>query len=134
VQRKQHRLHRKRQGEKKKRKGVKFSKSQKNSSTFNSTIVTSGPNTDLINTPIEECTPLSSIPGSLLVTSAGLGFEGAVVVVGDYYYNHKTREIEKRMSKRKIGKVDVSHETPERNIKWKVGPDLKDNNTSSLST
>jgi hypothetical protein len=30
-----------------------------------------------------------------------LGFEGAIVIVGDYYYSHKTREIEKRTPKRK---------------------------------
>jgi hypothetical protein len=57
-----------------------------------------------------------------------------IVVVGDYYYSHKTREIEKRTSKRKRGKVDVSQEAPERSIKWKVGLDLKDNAIQAAST
>jgi hypothetical protein len=54
---------------------------------------------------------LVAIPGSLSVTSVGLGFEGVVIVVGDYYYNHKMRAIEKREPKRKREKVDTSHET-----------------------
>jgi hypothetical protein len=103
------------------------SKYQENIPTHDNTIVTIGPDTNMFDTPIEECTPLESIPGSLSVTSAGLGFEGAVVIVGDYYYNHKMRSIEKITPKRKREKVDTSHETPERSIKWKAGPDPKDN-------
>jgi hypothetical protein len=45
---------------------------------------------DIIKHPIEECTPLASIPGILSLTFEGLGFEGAVVIIDDYYYNHKT--------------------------------------------
>jgi hypothetical protein len=53
------------------------------------------PDTNLFDPWIEECTPLVAIPGSLSVTSVGLGFEGAVVVVGDYLSNHRMRSIEK---------------------------------------
>jgi hypothetical protein len=74
--------------------------------------VTTSPNTNFFDTPIEECISLVTIPRILSVTYAGLGFEGAVIVVGEYYYNHKTRAIKKRTSKRKREKVDTSHETP----------------------
>jgi len=69
-----------------------------------------------------------------LVTTARLGFEGAVIVVSDYYYNHKTRTIKKREPKRKRENVDTSHETRERSIKWKAGPYLKDNTIQEAST
>jgi hypothetical protein len=49
----------------------------------------------MFDTLIKECTPLAAISGSLLVTYVGLGLEGAVVIAGDYYYNHKTRAIDK---------------------------------------
>jgi hypothetical protein len=81
----------------------------------------------VVGIPIEECTPLASILGILSLTSEGLRFEGVVVTVGYYYYNHKTRAIEKRAPKRKRGKIEASQDVPERNIKWKVGPDAKDN-------
>jgi hypothetical protein len=42
---------------------------------------------------LEECTPLATIPGILSVTSTRLEIEGVVVVVGNYYYNHKTKAI-----------------------------------------
>jgi hypothetical protein len=57
----------------------------------------------MVTIPLEECTPLAVIPGNLSFTSLGLGIEGVVVVVGEYYYNHKTKAIEKRMTKRKRG-------------------------------
>jgi hypothetical protein len=95
--------------------------------------VTLGPETDLINTPIKECTPLYSIPRILLIISIGLGFEAELFVVGDYYYNHNTREMDKMTLKRERGKVYLSRETPERNIKGKFGPGLKDNEIQAAS-
>jgi hypothetical protein len=65
----------------------------------------------MFNILIEECTPLESIPGILLVTYAGLRFEGVVIVFCDYYYSHKMRAIKKREPKRKREEVDISHET-----------------------
>jgi hypothetical protein len=103
------------------------SKYQKNRPTRDKKIVTTSSDTNMFNTPIEECTLLASIPESLSVTYVGLGFEGEVIVVGDYYYNHNMRAIEKRKTKRKGEKDDTSHETFERNIKWKARPNPKDN-------
>jgi predicted lipase len=87
------------------------SKSRKNKPTHDNTIVTTILDTNMFKTPIEEFTLLESIPGSLLVTYVGLGFEGAVIVVGDYYYNHKMRAIKKITTKRKREKADTIHET-----------------------
>jgi hypothetical protein len=71
------------------------------------------PDTSILIIPLEECTPMASIPGSILVTSTGLGIEGAIVVVGEYYYSHKTKAIEKRTTKRKREGTDTSHGTTE---------------------
>jgi hypothetical protein len=62
---------------------------------------------------------------SFSLTSPGLGVECAVVVVGEYYYSHKTKSIEKRDAKRKRG--GAIQDTTERNIKWKAFPNPKDN-------
>jgi hypothetical protein len=58
-------------------------KAKEDRTTSSTTVVTSGLDTDMINTPIEECTPLASIPRILSLTSEGLGFEGTIVTVGD---------------------------------------------------
>jgi hypothetical protein len=89
------------------------------------TNVTTNPDISMVTVPLEECTPLAAIPGSFSLTSPGLGVECAVVVVGEYYYSHKTKSIEKRTAKRKRG--GVSTDIVERNIKWKAGPDPKEN-------
>jgi hypothetical protein len=76
------------------------------------------------------------IPSNLSFTSPGLGIECVVVVVGEYYYNHKTKAIEKRTTKRKREGSGTSQETYERSIKWKAGPYPKENaihETSSLN-
>jgi hypothetical protein len=49
--------------------------SQDNRSTIDGVIVTKSLDTDLINTHIEECTPLATIPGILSLTYEGLGFK-----------------------------------------------------------
>jgi hypothetical protein len=55
----------------------------------------------MITIPLEECTPLATIPGNLSFTSPRHGIECVVVVVREYYYSHKTKAIEKRTTKRK---------------------------------
>jgi hypothetical protein len=77
--------------------------------------------------------PWQAIPGSLSLTSPGLGIECVVVVVGDYYYSHKTKSIEKRMTKKKREGSGASQDTSERNIKWKAGPDPKENAIQAIN-
>jgi len=50
---------------------------------------------------------LVAILGIFSLISPGLGVECAVVAVGEYYYIHKTKAIEKRTAKRKIGGVNT---------------------------
>jgi hypothetical protein len=45
----------------------------------------------------------------------------------------KKHEPLKKNPKRKRGKSDESQGAPERNIKWKVGPDVKDNSLQEAS-
>jgi hypothetical protein len=78
-----------------------------------------------------ECTPLEAIPRIFSLTSPRLGCECVVFVVGEYYYSHKTKYIEKINAKRKRGAARL--DTIERNIKWKVGPDPKENATQTTS-
>jgi hypothetical protein len=92
------------------------------------------PNTKYNTIPIEECTPLASIPGNISYTSQELGMDDVVVVVGEYYYNHKTRDIERRINKRKRGESTLKQESSERSIKWKVGKDPKENVIQTTST
>jgi hypothetical protein len=47
--------------------------------------------------------------------------DNVVVVVGEYYYIHKTRAIERRINKRKRGEYTLKKEPSERSIKWKAG-------------
>jgi len=90
-------------------------------------VMVKNPSTSMITIPLEECTPLAVIPGNLSFTYSGLGIECVVVVVGEYYYSHKTKAIDKRMTKRKRGGVGASQETSERIIKWMAGPNPKEN-------
>jgi hypothetical protein len=73
---------------------IKVVESKEDRTTSSTTVVTLGLNTNMINTPIEEFTPLVTILGILSLASEGLGFEGAIVIVGDYYYSHKISAIE----------------------------------------
>ena len=71
------------------------------------TTVVKNLDTSLVTIPLEECTPLESNIGILSLTSLGLGIKCVVAAVGDYYYNQKTQDIEKRAAKRKRG--DLKH-------------------------
>jgi hypothetical protein len=71
------------------------------------------PNASIVTIPIEECTPLEVIPGNISYTSQELGLDEVVVVVGDYYYIHKTMTIERRINKRKRGESTPKKESSE---------------------
>jgi hypothetical protein len=64
-------------------------------------VVVTNPITSMVTIPLEECTPLATILGNISFTSPGLGIECVVVVVGDYYYNHKTKAIEREPKREK---------------------------------
>jgi hypothetical protein len=64
---------------------------------------TSTPNLSIVNVFPQEYTPLTSIPGNSTLFSQILSFEGVFLVVGDYYYDDRTKSIEKRSNKRKRG-------------------------------
>jgi hypothetical protein len=66
-----------------------------------------------------------AIPRNFSYSSQVLELDNVVVVVGEYYYNNKTREIERRSNKRKRGEYSLSQEYFERNIKWKAGQTLR---------
>jgi hypothetical protein len=95
------------------------------------TIVVMNLDTNMVTMPLEECTPSTSIPNILSLTSPGLGIECAVVAVGDYYYSHKIESIEKRSSKRKRG--GASQDTKEISVIWKEDPDPKENSIQTTS-
>jgi hypothetical protein len=82
--------------------------------------VVTNPNANIVTILIEECTPLATIPGNISYTSQELGLDEVVVVVGDYYYSKKTRDIERRTTKRKRGEVTLKQESTEMSIKWKA--------------
>jgi hypothetical protein len=92
--------------------------------------VVTNPDTSMVTIPLEECTPLTTIPGSLSLTSPGLGIECAVVAVGEYYYSHKTKSIEKRVPK---GKEEENPRHNKRSVRWKEGPDPKENSIQTTS-
>jgi hypothetical protein len=54
-----------------------------------------------VNIPPLEYTPISSIPGDSSLSSQALNFEGSVVAIGDYYFDNRTRSIEKRSFEKK---------------------------------
>jgi len=76
-----------------------------------------------VNIPPLEYTPISSIPGDSSLSSQALNFEGSVVAIGDYYFDNRTRSIEKRSVKRKRGEDSNSKSHVERILEWKVSPD-----------
>jgi hypothetical protein len=62
----------------------------------------------MVSIPPDEYTPLNAIPGNTTFSSQILSFEGVVVTVGDYYYDERTKIIEKRSKKRKRGESTKS--------------------------
>jgi hypothetical protein len=87
----------------------------------------STPNLGIVNMPPHDYTPLNVIPGDSSFSSQALNFEGIVVAIGDYYYDNKTRSIEKRSNKRKRGEDTRSKSFARRILEWKAGPDPKEN-------
>jgi hypothetical protein len=87
----------------------------------------STPNVGIVNIPPQECTPLMAIPGNLTFSSQVLNLDDVVVVVGDYYYSHRTKGIEKRSHKRKRGDTTNNQSSTKRVIEWKAGPYPKEN-------
>jgi hypothetical protein len=77
-----------------------------------------------------------SIPflGNTTFSSQILSFEGVVVVVGDYYYDDRTKSIEKRSNKRKRGESTKSRSSTGRVVEWKVGPDPEENVVQATSS
>jgi len=92
------------------------------------------PSANIVTIPIEECNPLAAISGNLSYTSQELGIDDDVVDVGDYYYNHNTRAIERRTNKRKRGEATLKKEYSKRSIKWKEGKYPKKNAIQTTST
>jgi len=62
-----------------------------------------------------------AIPSNLTFSSQVLNLDDVVVIVGDYYYNHRTKGIEKRSHKRKRGDTTSSQSSTKRVIEWKAG-------------
>jgi hypothetical protein len=58
-----------------------------------------------VNVPPLEYTPISTIPGDSSFSSQALNFEGSVVAIGDYYFDNRTRSIEKRSPRGKEEKT-----------------------------
>jgi hypothetical protein len=85
------------------------------------------PSANIVTIPIEECTPLATIPENVSFTYRELGLDEVVVVVWDYYYNHKTKAIKRRIRKRKMGESMIKHKSFERRIKWMTDKDPNEN-------
>jgi hypothetical protein len=62
-----------------------------------------------------------SIPGKFSFSSQVLELDEIVVEVGEYYYNNKTRGIEKWSNKRKRGDTTLIQGSTKRTIEWRVG-------------
>jgi len=56
-------------------------------------------NLGIFNIPSLEYTPIRSIPGYSSLSSQALNFEGSIVAIGEYYFNNRTRSIDKRSTK-----------------------------------
>jgi hypothetical protein len=89
--------------------------------------IPSTPTLGIVNIPPPEYTPISSIPGDSSLSSQALNFEGSVVTIGDYYFDNRTRSIEKRSTKIKRGEDSKSKSHAGRILEWKVSPDPKEN-------
>jgi hypothetical protein len=72
-------------------------------------------------------TPINAIPSDSSLSSQALNFEGTVVAIKDYYYDDRTKSIEKRSNKRKRGESTKSRSYVGRVVEWKVGPDPEEN-------
>jgi len=94
-------------------------------------ITSSKPNLGILNIPPPKYTPISTIPRD---SSQALNFEGSVLAIGDYYFDRKVRSIEKISSKRKRGEEARLNSSIGRVLKWKVGPDPKENAFQAAST
>jgi hypothetical protein len=86
-----------------------------------------------VNIPPLEYTPISSIPWDSSLSSQALNFEGPVVSIGDYYFENRTRSIEKRSAKRKRGEDSKSKSHAGRILEWKVRPDPEENTVQAAS-
>jgi hypothetical protein len=56
------------------------------------------------------------------------------VVIGDYYYDDRTKSIEKRSNKRKRGESSKSISSMRRVVEWKARPNPKENVVQATST
>jgi hypothetical protein len=74
------------------------------------------------------------IPGIFFFLSSARIGDQVVVAVGEYYYNNKTKGIEKISNKRKEGRDKSSQGSSKRSIEWRVGPEPKDNAIQTAST
>jgi hypothetical protein len=61
----------------------------------------STPNLGIVNIPPQDFTPLNAIPGDSSLLSQALNFKGTVVAIRYYYYDDRTKSIEKRSNKEK---------------------------------
>jgi hypothetical protein len=81
----------------------------------------------MVNISPLEYTPLNSIPGFCTFSSQIMSFKGTVVAIGDYYYDDRTKSIEKRSNKRKRGESTNSISSTGRVVEWKFGPNPEEN-------
>jgi hypothetical protein len=88
----------------------------------------------MVNISPLEYTPLNAIPGDSTSSSQIMSFEGTVVAIGDYYYDDRTKSIEKRSNKRKRGESTKSRSSTGRVVEWKVGPDPEENVVQATSS
>jgi hypothetical protein len=87
--------------------------------------IPSTPNFGIVNIYPQEYTPLTVIPGNSTYSSQILSFDGAIMAIGDYYYDDRTKSIEKRLNKRKRGDFAKLRSSIGRFVEWKVGLDPK---------
>jgi hypothetical protein len=88
----------------------------------------------ILNISPHEYTFLNSIPGNTTFSSQILSFEGDVVDFGDYYYDDRTKSIDKSSNKRKRGEFAKSRSSTRRVVEWKVGPDPEENSIHTTSS
>jgi len=100
---------------------------KKNKELSETQVIPSTPNLGIVNIYPREYTPLTVIPGNSTFSSQILSFEGVVVVVGDWYYDDRTKSIERRSNKIKRGDSFKPISSTRRIVEWKAWPNHEEN-------
>jgi hypothetical protein len=88
----------------------------------------------IVNMTPQEYTPISTILGYSSLSSQALNFESFVVAIGEYYFDNRTRSIEKISTKSKIIEDMRSKLYVGMVVEWKVGIDPKENVVQATSS